>query len=363
MKIYLKSLTLAFFLFNPLFYLNAKDSQMGTSKEHLAEENLHALKKGGSITISRSSILASSYLGFGKNNTYYPSNIIDQDLKTAWCAGNKSNGIGEVIVLPSAANSDDYLEIFPGFGKSKQLFLENNRLRKVRVFTAKNVTTSNQSEKIKPTKNQIELVHLSDKEVELDDNFKFQSLDLPKPKKDDPEGERIAVGIEILSIYPGSKYKDTCISEVRFFSNRGKEPTSHLYSSGEGTILVKLLIRENDRSKLNSFWIQNKDGKRSGWLSVSEIPVAEFTNTANTFSNTHDCGPDCEPPLNPYNRYTISVPVIAGLKIFIATKEKADLFIETTYFGKLGAQPSYQLLPNFQKNQQEIFYLTESPKK
>jgi len=148
---------------------------------------------------------------------YSPLHAQDDDLKTCWAVEGK--GIGDVLVVKVDARHP--VSVWGGFQKSADLYLKNSRPRKIRVFVlepsfveASQTGVSYQSLKV-----------VGWHEVELTDTFGKQALPIPPYWPTNitthPDGSareeatyESLVAIQILSVYPGSKYDDLCISEV-----------------------------------------------------------------------------------------------------------------------------------------------------
>ena len=117
--------------------------------------------------------------------------IQDKKLGTAWSEGVNGNGQGEWIKFTSPEDECFIeMEIVNGYAKSKALYQANNRVKKLRIeFDEGQVI-----------------------ERELKDNdLGYQKIEF---------GDMIVsrwVRLTILDTYPGTKYDDTCISEVRFY--------------------------------------------------------------------------------------------------------------------------------------------------
>ena len=149
---------------------------------------------------------------------YYGENVIDGDINTAWVeegfamdeqdeSDSSEKGIGEwikIYIIAQVFNSDTdpsmpihYLQsmhlsgikIINGYAKSEEIYKANNRVKTVEV-----ILTDGSS-------------YIFDLK---DDTLDFQTLDFGK------EVETRDVTIKILDIYEGTKYNDTCISEVQF---------------------------------------------------------------------------------------------------------------------------------------------------
>jgi hypothetical protein len=165
---------------------------------------------------------------------YGPQRVVDGDPATAWSEGAPGLGEGEIIVVH--LGDAEAAEIWTGFGRSERLHKRNGRPRAVRLHVV---------QALSGMANQFDLtvghfVVLARATVELDDVNAYQPLPLPaydvvsaRQERIDllapffdgevpqwalnpmaPE-ESIYLAIEILSVYPGSVYEDTLISEVR----------------------------------------------------------------------------------------------------------------------------------------------------
>ena len=131
------------------------------------------------------------------NSTYKADNIEDYNLKSAWIEGHKEYGIGEWVEYrfdrKDFSNTDleiNGLYLFNGYRKSLKSWEENSRIKKLRMAI-----------------NDVDFI-----EPELQDTYKIQSCKF--------ESKNIAqietLSFEIIEIYPGTKYKDVALSELRF---------------------------------------------------------------------------------------------------------------------------------------------------
>ncbi len=131
---------------------------------------------------------ASSVLPPEYDSTYVPEHVFDGDIKTAWVEGVSHAGEGEWIQLSAAGiQTVQGIEIVNGYCKSEEIYIKNNRVRDIRI-TFDDGTSETFSLK--------------------DDFGRYQNFDFSEPKN------TTAVKMEILSVYKGVKYQDTCISEV-----------------------------------------------------------------------------------------------------------------------------------------------------
>jgi hypothetical protein len=149
---------------------------------------------------------------------YSPGQIGDNDPTTAWVEGVEGYGIGEAIIIP-CLDLKRPVEIWAGYGKSKNLHQYNSRPSKIRL-------TIIQSKPGNPTQYGTwydDLFIIEDKLVELQDVNGYQVIELPKYQieeyfdvdRDVKNEYKYFLGIEIIDVYKGTKWDDTCISEVR----------------------------------------------------------------------------------------------------------------------------------------------------
>src|SRR6186997_155240 len=151
------------------------------------ERRLHADQAAAS------SFLWNDWNRFQEN--YHPLYIGDDDPKTAWVEGVEGNGEGEWIRL-AVSELDGAtrvrLRLRAGYHKSKSLFAANARPRDVTIKLSPSEVT---------------------KKVTLEDRGDGWQEVLV----DQPAGKLDGVELVIGSVYPGSKYTDTCISDAQIF--------------------------------------------------------------------------------------------------------------------------------------------------
>lgn len=121
---------------------------------------------------------------------YPPEQIADGSLAHAWQEGVEGYGEGEYVTIYfDDLYTIEGMNINAGYQKSKKLYYQNGRPKKI------SVTFSDGESQI----------------FTLEDVFKQQKIKFDEPIETD------SVTIEILSVYKGTKYKDTSISEVSFY--------------------------------------------------------------------------------------------------------------------------------------------------
>ena len=161
----------------------------GTSFE-LASDEAAALS--GLEHLTGGTLSVSSQLT-GKSGTVYGAAFLnDGDTSTPWEEGIEGDGIGEQITYePEAGTKLQVIRIYPGNGRSDKAFQENNRPKTITLEIDGKKQTLN-----------------------FDDAGHFYTFSSKKPVT------AKQVKLIIDSVYQGSKWQDTCISEVEFYGTR-----------------------------------------------------------------------------------------------------------------------------------------------
>ncbi|WP_411823790.1 NADase-type glycan-binding domain-containing protein [Leptospira sp. 'Mane'] len=218
---------LIFLLVVPMLYLAARDRDF----EKLYVSVNYCLKNKCGQAIASSFLIEK-----GKpKEEYSPLNVNDSIKETAWCM-SKNQGIGEYIYVRyqndvtineyEKIEKRDYYSLFTivnGFAKNKDLFLANNRVKRVSIEAQEIAYTPSVSGPDTAAGTDIYIddgpLFNSVHEIELADTMeeqKFRLKIIPKSKKDLNLQMDLLFKIVIKEIYPGSKYKDTCISDASF---------------------------------------------------------------------------------------------------------------------------------------------------
>lgn len=122
---------------------------------------------------------------FGFN--YRPKNLVDTDLKTAWVEGKPGHGEGESLIVElNGLRTVTAIQVMNGYHKNERLFLANSR-----VHVA-----------------ELQFSNGEARQVSLADAPGLQTIEV---------GRQHAswVRFTIRSVYPGTKYKDTAVTEFR----------------------------------------------------------------------------------------------------------------------------------------------------
>lgn len=181
--------------------------------DYLKDEQSSQTRNGGSWSTTNHIGLDTLDVTLKSSSTSkgYPlQNILDKETASAWVEGNSGNGIGEWIGLLLEATKDveystpftvSYFSMIPGYAKSMKTWTENNRVK-----TALLVINSPDTAPTSKYKYVVYRLHF------LDWNG-LQVFSLPNDRA--PSNLMIKkVWLIISDIYKGSKYNDTCISEI-----------------------------------------------------------------------------------------------------------------------------------------------------
>ena len=133
-------------------------------------------------------------------------NVGDYHADTAWVAGKKG-GIDESITLTLAPPEHvDQIGLIPGFAKSKTLYFTNNRIQEIEIEV-------NDKHQVTAT--------LPDEYIALGPYSRngYELIDMGEYS-----GEAKTITLRVKKVYPGSKYDDTCISEVLLRKKLKRKP-------------------------------------------------------------------------------------------------------------------------------------------
>lgn len=185
----------------------------------------------------------------GKPSDFYEINKIDDEnpecegssymipnAGSAWVEGARDDGIGEWVIIPIKPQNDDVamrltnceiryplhvsLDIWNGFQRSLDLYRKNNRVKEAKISIYAAAMSFGQDDAFllwNPEVVHEEKITLSD---EIEENpFCFNSTNadfsFELPEKYRSEMCELYLKLEILSVYKGTKYSDTCICDMR----------------------------------------------------------------------------------------------------------------------------------------------------
>jgi len=175
-------------------------------------------------------ILQSSSLHPEKYNAL---KMFDLNFSTCWAEGSKGFGKGDWVIFSSIA----ILWMYNGMWRSKALFYANNRVKKMKIsfyeiYARSTDTYDPIARKFKTERTLFKNVYLlSETVVNLPDGMYPIEIDKehdPIPFEISPDNEELPdekkanssgylfCRLEILDVYRGTKYNDTCISEIVF---------------------------------------------------------------------------------------------------------------------------------------------------
>jgi hypothetical protein len=134
-------------------------------------------------------VRASTFLPPQGTAHYCPANTLDGRTETAWVEGVGGSGIGEWISFSFDAQVVRSVEVYPGYGKSRETFLANNRLKRVTLIFSDGTKVP----------------------ALFGDGMGWKTVNLPRAIL------ASSLKIVIEEVYRGTRYDDTCVSEVRWY--------------------------------------------------------------------------------------------------------------------------------------------------
>lgn len=136
----------------------------------------------------------SSRLASGKGDSYGVGGLLDGLRATAWCEGERGDGIGEAITVRLEAAAPLLgLTIRNGDARSKERYQRNNRVRVLDLMLVS-------YDEREPQRSM---------QIVLRDTPDEQHIRLPW-RIGDPR----LLELTIAEVYPGTQFKDTCITEL-----------------------------------------------------------------------------------------------------------------------------------------------------
>jgi len=132
-------------------------------------------------------LCVSSVLSPQGMNTYGPEHISPLvEGNGAWCEGVKGNGIGQTISFSfkEGPQNISMIDLLNGHHKSDKHYATNGRIRSVGITS---------------DKGRLGVYEIAD--------TKYSNIEFP-------QGKYKWIKLEILSVYPGSKYQDVCVTSI-----------------------------------------------------------------------------------------------------------------------------------------------------
>jgi hypothetical protein len=161
---------------------------------------------------------------------YSVASLKDKKTNTAWSEAMDDDGIGQIALIPvkyfpRGKRKSATLKIFNGFGKSKTIWQNNNRIKEMVLHIA-----SAKAGGVEYWTGYSSIEHKCKMPITLKDHFGYQTVTVPLKgcnwdvrfsQEEIDMGasleKSLIIGLEISSVYHGHKYKDTLISEVDFY--------------------------------------------------------------------------------------------------------------------------------------------------
>ena len=208
-------------------------------------------------------VRASSTLSSKSGKLYRAENVRDHNIETAWVEGVEGNGIGEWIeILVCKDLPMNYLDnmtimIIPGYAKDRKRWEKNNSVKKARLtFKTSSVSWDTIVEfKALPAfgkGSSIPTLYLKLSDWESKLNRAKTSL------------ITLWCRLTILEVYPGTKYKDTCISEFEaFFSKFNGKYNGYMFDVGSDWYEIRNSALKYDISTMTKYTLNGIDPSKA----------------------------------------------------------------------------------------------------
>jgi len=197
---------------------------------------------------------------------YGAHNLFDKNGSTCWAEGTPGRGIGESVYMEIKENLKT-IHLTNGYAKRKKLFYANNRIKKAKMSLFVGINIPGHATEIFTVYNAAQ--YPEEKIINLEDTIGPQHIQFPfdwnrltRFKKDvfgdyvkekdlfdirEKLDVKYIMNIEIVDIYKGSKFDDTCISDVWFS-----------YKTESHTSIKSIYLNEKE----NTIYFDSEDGKR-----------------------------------------------------------------------------------------------------
>ena len=188
---------------------------------------------GGIYSASSELEKPASMMDFGK---YSPHNLFDHNTTTSWVEGEEGSGIGSYILVGFHKGIKKYVLIYNGYQQSKSLYQKNNRVRDVKISLYAGYYSDAMAGQFGFEADTVSLKEAVS--FTLKDKMGVQRFEIPfnyakvetlrkaersRYLKAHPDIEQIQdfifIRFEIVSVYRGTEWDDTCISGIEFTSN------------------------------------------------------------------------------------------------------------------------------------------------
>ncbi|MFH0843750.1 MAG: hypothetical protein V1903_14185 [Bacteroidota bacterium] len=186
----------------------------------------------------------------GERGQYNPGNLYDNSPATAWVEGAEGYGTGEYFIADLGYMLPGKIEIRNGYQKSESIFKKNSRVKNARItlfagyhlpgevteigeiYRARQtgssfVVTLNDAMGLQEITLPVDMKSAFKERILLARDFKTEFSERLKDLQEfeTPMSLHWFLKVEIVDVYPGSDFDDTCISDI-LFHNMTLDPVS-----------------------------------------------------------------------------------------------------------------------------------------
>lgn len=149
---------------------------------------------------------------------YSKMNLFDGSFETAWVEGVAGSGIGEKIKIQLSDNRLAAICLVNGYTKNSETYTTNNRIKKVKI--EKEIVDYQDPNKTSIKTYEQEIKDLPFSSINLSN---FYSMTSTIGDYGEGYSKVRSISITILEVYKGTKYDDTCISELYLLGAQWKD--------------------------------------------------------------------------------------------------------------------------------------------
>ncbi len=186
----------------------------------------------------------------GERGQYNPGNLYDNNPETAWVEGAEGYGTGEYFIADLGYMLPGKIEIRNGYQKSESIFKKNSRVKnaKITLFAgfhlpgevteigeiyrarqtgSSSVVTLNDAIGLQEVPLPVDMKSAFKERILLTRDFKTEFSERLEDLQEfeTPMSLHWFLKVEIVDVYPGSDFDDTCISDI-LFHNMTLDPVS-----------------------------------------------------------------------------------------------------------------------------------------
>ena len=178
----------------------------GEVRQATIEAPVAGLPPVGGTELGHGEGKASSELAESGGLVHRAGRVADDQRATAWCEGSADDGIGQWVELRAPCFDDAvaWIGVVPGYASKPETFAKNNRVR----LATLSLSVAAPGAAAAPVWSGA---------VGFSDDARMQYVNVPTVQC--PKGAEAVIRLQIQEVYAGTKYRDTCVSEIAAYAS------------------------------------------------------------------------------------------------------------------------------------------------